>query len=276
MTRGIPIAFVGLSVIALTLVCAAGATRAQDRAQRRADYSRYVGHWDRYLGDLQSRVRSHLDRPAAPIGLGDAGRDVEVEISLTADQLLAYFASFAAGEAEFEITLTSEQRSILGAHNRDIRRASRVVLAAGHARTLGLSLLDAPKSKLRRGQAAALSLEPTSTDSTKAVGLVLPELEDKLSKWARVALYLDPVLARYVNDLDDVQTINDVFADIELPVDVKLVVYLEPVLTAGGDVSPEPGSARLTLDGSLRSRVPAALAVDVRETTTRRPAPIGR
>ena len=266
----------GRSIVALTLVCTAGAVLAQERALRRADYSRYEGHWERYLGDLQGRVSSHLDRPAGPIGLGDARLDVEIEISLTADQLLEYFASFAAGKEAFEIALTSEQRSILGAHNRDIRRATQVVLAAGHARTMGQSLLDAPKSKLRRGQAAALNLEPTSTDAAKAVGLVLPELEDKLSKWARVALYLDPLLARYVNDLDNVQTINDVFADAELPVDVKLVVYLEPVLTPGDDAAPQADRARLTLDGSLHSQVPAALAVVVREAATRRPAPIGR
>lgn len=50
-----------------------------------------------------------------------------------------------------------------------------------HAYTNDQGLLDAPHKDLRRARAAALSIIPTSTGAAEAVGLVLPELEGKLS-----------------------------------------------------------------------------------------------
>jgi glyceraldehyde 3-phosphate dehydrogenase len=49
-----------------------------------------------------------------------------------------------------------------------------------HAYTSDQNLLDAPHKDLRRARAAARSIIPTSTGAAKAVGLVIPELKDKL------------------------------------------------------------------------------------------------
>jgi glyceraldehyde 3-phosphate dehydrogenase len=53
-----------------------------------------------------------------------------------------------------------------------------------HAYTSDQQLLDAPHKDLRRARAAATNLIPTSTGAAKAVGLVLPELEGRLSGYA--------------------------------------------------------------------------------------------
>ncbi len=49
-----------------------------------------------------------------------------------------------------------------------------------HAYTSDQRLLDAPHKDLRRARAAALSIIPTTTGATKAVGKVLPSVEGKL------------------------------------------------------------------------------------------------
>ncbi len=53
-----------------------------------------------------------------------------------------------------------------------------------HAYTADQRLQDMPHSDLRRARAAALNLIPASTGAAKAVGLVLPELNGKLTGFA--------------------------------------------------------------------------------------------
>ncbi len=50
-----------------------------------------------------------------------------------------------------------------------------------HAYTADQRLQDAPHKDLRRARAAALNIVPTSTGAAKAIGLVLPQLDGKLS-----------------------------------------------------------------------------------------------
>jgi glyceraldehyde 3-phosphate dehydrogenase len=50
-----------------------------------------------------------------------------------------------------------------------------------HSYTNDQSILDLPHEDLRRARAAALSMIPTTTGATKAVGMVIPELLGKLS-----------------------------------------------------------------------------------------------
>ena len=53
-----------------------------------------------------------------------------------------------------------------------------------HAYTADQRLLDMPHRDLRRARAAALNLIPASTGAAKAVGLVLPDLNGRLSGFA--------------------------------------------------------------------------------------------
>jgi glyceraldehyde 3-phosphate dehydrogenase len=50
-----------------------------------------------------------------------------------------------------------------------------------HSYTNDQQLLDAPHKDMRRARAAAMSMIPTSTGATKAVGLAIPELNGKLN-----------------------------------------------------------------------------------------------
>jgi glyceraldehyde 3-phosphate dehydrogenase len=53
-----------------------------------------------------------------------------------------------------------------------------------HAYTATQPVLDAPRSDLRRARAAAVNLIPTTTGATRALGIVLPELEGKIGAMA--------------------------------------------------------------------------------------------
>jgi glyceraldehyde 3-phosphate dehydrogenase len=53
-----------------------------------------------------------------------------------------------------------------------------------HAYTATQPLLDAPHKDLRRARAAALNLIPTTTGATRALGLILPQLDGKIGALA--------------------------------------------------------------------------------------------
>src|SRR5690606_6215319 len=54
-------------------------------------------------------------------------------------------------------------------------------MMTAHAYTADQNLQDGPHSDLRRARAAAVNIVPASTGAAKAIGLVLPELNGKLS-----------------------------------------------------------------------------------------------
>ena len=63
----------------------------------------------------------------------------------------------------------------------DMVGIERGLMTTIHAYTADQRLQDMPHKDLRRARAAAQNLIPTSTGAAKAVGIVLPELEGKLS-----------------------------------------------------------------------------------------------
>ena len=83
-----------------------------------------------------------------------------------------------------------------------------------HAYTTDQRLQDMPHSDLRRARAAAINLIPTSTGAAKAIGLVVPEIDGRLSGIAVRA----PVATGSVVDLvvevsreTSVQEVNEIF-----------------------------------------------------------------
>lgn len=60
----------------------------------------------------------------------------------------------------------------------------KAMMTTVHAYTNDQKILDLPHKDLRRARAAAMSIIPTTTGAAKAVGLVLPELQGKLSGMA--------------------------------------------------------------------------------------------
>src|SRR6516162_4842455 len=53
-----------------------------------------------------------------------------------------------------------------------------------HSYTNDQNVLDFPHKDLRRARAAALNMIPTTTGAAKAIGLVMPQLKDKLDGYA--------------------------------------------------------------------------------------------
>ncbi len=128
-----------------------------------------------------------------------------------------------------------------------------------HAYTGDQRLLDAPHSDLRRARAAATNLIPASTGAAKAVGLVLPELNGKLSGFAVRA----PVPTGSVVDLTfeaaRETTVEEINAALKAAADGPMKGILEytedPIVS--GDIVTNPHSsivdAQLTsvIDGTM-------------------------
>ncbi len=128
-----------------------------------------------------------------------------------------------------------------------------------HAYTGDQRLLDAPHKDLRRARSAATNLIPASTGAAKAVGLVLPELNGKLSGFAVRA----PVPVGSVVDLtfeaSRATTVEEVNAALKAAADGPMKGILEytedPIVS--GDIVGNPHSsivdAQLTsvIDGTM-------------------------
>jgi glyceraldehyde 3-phosphate dehydrogenase len=85
-----------------------------------------------------------------------------------------------------------------------------------HAYTADQRLVDLPHKDLRRARAAALNLVPTTTGAAKAIGLVVPELDGKLSGYSvRVPVPTGSLvdLAVEVERPTTVEEVNAAFAE---------------------------------------------------------------
>jgi glyceraldehyde 3-phosphate dehydrogenase len=128
-----------------------------------------------------------------------------------------------------------------------------------HAYTSDQRLQDAPHKDLRRARAAAMNLIPTSSGAAKAVGLVLPELNGKLTGFAIRA----PVITGSVVDLTfeaeretSVDELNQAFrAAAEGPLEGILRYTEEPIVSS--DIVADPHSS--ILDGELTQVIDGTL-----------------
>ncbi len=128
-----------------------------------------------------------------------------------------------------------------------------------HAYTADQRLQDAPHSDLRRARAAAVNLVPASSGAAKAVGLVLPELNGKLTGFAIRA----PVPTGSVVDLtfeaERETTVDEVNAALKAAADGDLEGILEytadPIVSS--DIVTNPASSIVdslltqVIDGTL-------------------------
>ncbi|HAQ60203.1 MAG TPA: type I glyceraldehyde-3-phosphate dehydrogenase [Microbacterium sp.] len=82
-------------------------------------------------------------------------------------------------------------------------------MMTAHAYTADQNLQDGPHGDLRRARAAAINIVPASTGAAKAIGLVLPELQGKLSG----SSYRVPVPTGSIVDLTIVTTTEGLTVD---------------------------------------------------------------
>ncbi|MEV4420361.1 type I glyceraldehyde-3-phosphate dehydrogenase [Patulibacter sp. NPDC049589] len=114
-----------------------------------------------------------------------------------------------------------------------------------HAYTGDQRLLDAPHSDLRRARAAAINLIPASTGAAKAVGLVLPELNGKLSGFAvRAPVPTGSVVDLTIRTAKDV-TVEEINAAVKAAADGPMKGILrytdDPIVST--DITTDPHSS---------------------------------
>ncbi|MGI8880885.1 MAG: type I glyceraldehyde-3-phosphate dehydrogenase [Jatrophihabitans sp.] len=113
-----------------------------------------------------------------------------------------------------------------------------------HAYTQDQNLQDAPHKDLRRARAAAINIVPASSGASKAIGLVLPELEGKLDGYAlRVPVPTGSATDLTVN-LGRETTVQEVNAAFRAAADGALKGYLsyteDPIVST--DIVTDPAS----------------------------------
>ena len=114
-----------------------------------------------------------------------------------------------------------------------------------HAYTQEQNLQDGPHRDLRRARAAAVNIVPTTTGAAKAIGLVLPQLDGKLSGDSiRVPVPVGSIVELNTTVSREV-TVEEVLAAYRAAADGKLagiLDYAEDPLVSS-DITGEPASA---------------------------------
>jgi glyceraldehyde 3-phosphate dehydrogenase len=125
-----------------------------------------------------------------------------------------------------------------------------------HAYTADQRLVDLAHKDLRRARAAALNMVPTTTGAAKAIGLVIPDLDGRLSGYAaRVPVPTGSLvdLAVEVEEPTTVEAINAAFrrrADVD---ELGGILAFDEAPLVSSDVIGSPYSA--IVDGGLTSVV---------------------
>ncbi|HEU4356734.1 MAG TPA: type I glyceraldehyde-3-phosphate dehydrogenase [Actinomycetota bacterium] len=122
-----------------------------------------------------------------------------------------------------------------------------------HAYTNDQNILDLPHKDLRRARAAALNIIPTSSGATKAIGLVLPQLDGKMDGMAMRVPVPDGSVTDLVVTLGREATVEEVNAAFKTaaesgPLSGGRLVYTEDPIVSS-DIVGSPASC--TFDASL-------------------------
>ncbi len=114
-----------------------------------------------------------------------------------------------------------------------------------HAFTNDQRILDLAHKDLRRARAASLSIIPTCTGAARAIGLVLPELKDKLDGFALRVPIPDGSVVDLVATLERQATAEEINAAVRAAAEGPLAGVLrytnEPIVSA--DIVGDPHSA---------------------------------
>jgi glyceraldehyde 3-phosphate dehydrogenase len=114
-----------------------------------------------------------------------------------------------------------------------------------HAYTADQRLQDLPHKDLRRARAAAVNLIPTSTGAAKAIGLVVPELDGKLSGMAIRAPVITGSVVDLVCDVSRETSADEINAAVkeaaEGPLDGILSYTEDPIVST--DIITDPHSS---------------------------------
>jgi glyceraldehyde 3-phosphate dehydrogenase len=138
-------------------------------------------------GRLRTRAGAaqHLEAGARKVIVSAPGKGAEpVDATLV---LGVNFAEVYDGEAHHVVSNASCTTNCLAPVAQvlhDVVGIRHGHMTTVHAYTSDQNLLDGPHTDLRRARAAAVNLVPTSTGAAKALGLVIPELEGRLSGFA--------------------------------------------------------------------------------------------
>jgi len=197
------------------------------------------------VGDNQIKVLSERD-PAA-IAWGDLGADVVIESTgffTSADKALAHLKGGAKKVIISAPAKGDVPTFVLGVNDDRLDPSASDVFSNGscttnslaplakvlndsfgiesglmttvHAYTGDQRLHDAPHSDLRRARAAAVSTIPTSSGAAKAIGLVIPELDGRLTGFAlRVPVPVGSItdLTVVLNKTASKDDVNGAFAE---------------------------------------------------------------
>ncbi|MBU5423925.1 type I glyceraldehyde-3-phosphate dehydrogenase [Cellulomonas hominis] len=123
-------------------------------------------------------ARGHLDAGARAVLVGapSDGADVTIAYGVNTD---AYDP--AAHTVVSNASCTTNALAPLAAVLDDLAGIEHAFMTTVHAYTQEQNLQDGPHRDPRRARAAALNIAPTTTGAAKAIGLVLPQLDGRLS-----------------------------------------------------------------------------------------------
>jgi glyceraldehyde 3-phosphate dehydrogenase len=123
-------------------------------------------------------ARGHLDAGARAVLVGapSDGADVTIAYGVNTD---AYDP--AAHTVVSNASCTTNALAPLAAVLDDLAGVEHAFMTTVHAYTQEQNLQDGPHRDPRRARAAALNIAPTTTGAAKAIGLVLPQLDGRLS-----------------------------------------------------------------------------------------------